>query len=277
VVEFRNPENPWPDKPEIPPLVIEDPFDSEPESDEETGLFRLRDYGFEDRFKPPSDEDIGEQNARMLHRQCLDRWAAQAIAVSMSEAPEVQKVAALGSAAKPLATEIPRFHQFRRNRIEVFHECRDLDLAVWMTDLGQLQFLKKRLHRGLSIVQDTLYGGVAPHQVDTHIFDDATGAYRGRLCIFGQCPKPRKHQCQVPGCGDELFLQQFAKYRFNPAQFDAEPLVILFDRASGFLVRMPRMEVKPTFWKSRSEREDDVLTRYFGLPSFSRVHFQHPL
>jgi hypothetical protein len=29
VIEFRNPEHPWPDKPHIPELFLEDPIDSE--------------------------------------------------------------------------------------------------------------------------------------------------------------------------------------------------------------------------------------------------------
>jgi len=88
---------------------------------------------------------------------------------------------------------------------------------------------------GLSLVQDTAWGGVAHHQVDVHIFDAGSGAYRGRLCAFGQCPSAED---AVPGprLRAQPFLQQFERYRFDSAQFEGEPNVTLFDRNQ----RIPR-------------------------------------
>jgi hypothetical protein len=193
----------------------------------------------------------------MLRSQCLYRWAAQSIAVAMSELPEVAKVAAFGAVAQPLATEVPRFREFRRYQIEVLHECSDLDLAVWTANLPGLKELKRAMSSGLSVVQNTAWGGVAHHQVDVHIFDAGSGAYRGRLCAFGQCPKPRKMQCLVPGCGAQPFLQQLERYRFNAAQFEGEPKVTLFDRASRFLVRPPRIDAKPARFVRRPREVDE--------------------
>jgi hypothetical protein len=227
-IEYRNADDPWPDNPPIPDLA---PIDFD-EPDEYPN------------FEPPSGEDIDEQNGLQLRRQRLFRWAAQSIAVAISELPAVRKVAAFGAVAQPLQMEVPRFKQYRRHRIEVLHECADLDLAVWMSDFDQLKSLKKAMGRGLSIVQDTPYGGVAHHQVDMHLFDAAPGDYCGRLCSYGECPKPGKRDCLVPGCGAHAFLQQFEGYRFRPAQFAGESKVILFDRAGGFLVRLPRIEGK---------------------------------
>ena len=242
MIEYRNPEHPWPDKPEIPELVLEDPL--EPEGSEDVDAL-WDEYPFQDRFEPPSEEDVGEDNTRVLRLQCLFRWAAQLMAIAMSQLPEVQRVAAFGAVAQPLDTEVPRFREYRRHRIEVLHECADLDMAVWTANLPGLKELKRAMGRGLSLVQDTPWGGVAHHRVDVHIFDAGSGAYRGRLCSFGQCPKPRKMQCLVPGCGAHPFLRQFERYRFNSAQFEGEPKVMLFDRASGFLVRPPRIDAKP--------------------------------
>ena len=70
----------------------------------------------------------------------------------------------------------------------------------------------------------------------------ASGPYRGRVCIFGQCPKPGKRECRVPNCGEKPFLQQFDDYHFDDARFEREPKVTLFDRADGFLVHPPRVE-----------------------------------
>jgi hypothetical protein len=238
VIEFRDPNHPWPDRPDIPEYVPEDV----PGFEDVDDLGWMGGMGFRNHFEPPSDKEVADENTLMLRRQCLFRWAAQSIARSASELAEVQKVAAFGAVSQPLRTEIPRFREFRRFRIPILHECADLDLAVWTTDLAQLPRMKKALQRGLSSVRDTPYGGVAHHQVDVHVFEDQGGAYRGGLCIFNQCPKPGKRECRVPRCGAQPFLQQFEKYRFDPARFQAASKVILFDRATGFLVRPPKTD-----------------------------------
>jgi hypothetical protein len=251
--EPGNPDHPWPDKPVIvPPRPPEDFFELEDEFDDEDIPF----YGFEPRFEPPSDEEIDEENHHMVRRQCLFRWAAQAIAVAMTELPEVQKIAAFGAVAKALRPEIPRFSQFRRHRIRILHECADLDLAVWMTSMDRLKELKRAMSRGLALVQETAFGGVAHHQVDVHLFDAATDGYQGRLCYFGQCPKPGKRECFVRHCGDKPFLRQFSNYRFHSGQFRDEPMVPLFDRVRGFLVRLPIIEEPLEF--DAGPYDDDV-------------------
>src|SRR5512133_3419640 len=89
VLEFRNPDYPWPDRPRIPEVVVkEQDFpdaddDRDNWSDEES--FRA--------FWEDDEPDVDEQNTLMLRRQCLFRWAAQAIAISMSKMPEVARVA----------------------------------------------------------------------------------------------------------------------------------------------------------------------------------------
>jgi hypothetical protein len=243
--ERRNAEDPWPDNPviaELPPLELD--FDN------------LEDEF--DRFERPEDDEIEKEEVLMLRRQRLFRWAAQAIAVAFSELSEVEKVAAFGAVSQPLETEVPRFRKFRRHGIEILHECGDLDLAIWLNDLSRLQAVKKAMGRGLALVQDTPYGGVAHHQVDVHVFDSAEGRYRGRLCIFGQCPKQGKRECLVPGCGAQPFLRQFQDYRFKPGLFAGEPKVLLFERSTNFLATLPRMaDAKPRviIWKERSPDE----------------------
>jgi hypothetical protein len=54
------------------------------------------DFDHFNSFEPPSEEDIDEENTLMLRRQRLFRWAAQAIAMALSEMPAVEKVAVFG-------------------------------------------------------------------------------------------------------------------------------------------------------------------------------------
>jgi hypothetical protein len=244
--ERRNAQDPWPDTPmiaDLPPVVIDDDRDPFDEFD----------------LDAPDEDDIFEQDGLMLRRQRLYRWAAQAIAVEVSKRPEVEKVAAFGAVSQPLEREVPRFRQFRRHRIEILHECADLDLAIWLTDFGKLLELKNAMARALQTTQKTPYGGVAHHQVDVHLFEAAGSQYRGRLCIFGQCPKPGKLQCLVPGCGAQPFLQQFQDYHFKAGLFFGEPKVVLFDRSADFLVAPPKIEgrVRDVKWTPRSREDED--------------------
>jgi hypothetical protein len=81
------PEDPWPDRPEIPELAMYEEILADDDDGDD----------FHNRFARPSEEDLDEQNTRMLRRQCLFRWAAQHVAIAMSTLPEVQKVAAFGA------------------------------------------------------------------------------------------------------------------------------------------------------------------------------------
>ena len=71
----------------------------------------------------PSEDEVEDEDRRMLRRQRQFRIAAEAVAKAMSLLPEVEKIALFGSVAKPLEWEVPRFRKFRRARIEISHEC----------------------------------------------------------------------------------------------------------------------------------------------------------
>lgn len=62
----------------------------------------------------------------------------------------VVAIAVIGSVAKALWKEVPRFREFRRARIEVWHECKDLDLALWLDSQERLGMLCRAAAAGLS-------------------------------------------------------------------------------------------------------------------------------
>jgi predicted nucleotidyltransferase len=67
----------------------------------------------------------------------------------MRTLPEVQKVVLFGSVAKPLQCEVARFGEYRRANIEVWHECNDVDIAVWISRLDRLRDLQTARSRAL--------------------------------------------------------------------------------------------------------------------------------
>ena len=76
--------------------------------------------------------EIAEQNRYLLERQRQFRVAADVVTDAWMWFEEVLAVAVIGSVAGPLWKEVPCFSEFRREQIEVWHECGDLDLALWL-------------------------------------------------------------------------------------------------------------------------------------------------
>jgi len=154
-----------------------------------------------------SEEEVDGDDRNMLRRQEEFRLAAEAVAEAMSQLPQVERIVLFGSVAKPLKPEVPRFRKYRRARVEIFHECKDVDLAVWVNNLNHLRLLQKARSRALNELLASRGIGVAHHQVDVFLMEPGTDRYIGRLCIFAQCPKG-KGKCRVEGCGEVPLVQQ---------------------------------------------------------------------
>jgi hypothetical protein len=168
----------------------------------------------------------------MLRRYREFRTAAEFVAQELSELPHVQRVVLFGSVAQPLRKEIPRFRSPGRSGAEVWHDCQDVDLAVWLSSLEDLKSLQRARARALARLFDWHNIGVAHHQVEMFIMEPATNRYLGRLCAFGQCPKHRI-ECYVPGCGQPAFLQQHSGYDLSSDSLAAKRCAVLFDREAG--------------------------------------------
>lgn len=118
--------------------------------EDSTTYLDVRDLIFEDQDDPPGSQDIQEENQAMLRRQEQFRIAAKHVADSLSNIPEVQKAVLFGSVARPLEKEVPRFRKFRRPGIAISHECQDVDMAVWVSDLGCLKAVQKARSQALN-------------------------------------------------------------------------------------------------------------------------------
>ena len=170
----------------------------------------------------------------MLDRQAQFRLAADAVTAALSGIPEVAAVALIGSVARPLWREAPRFRPFRDWDVPVWHECKDVDLAVWLDRLDRLQTLNRARNMALHQLFEEKQIGVAHHQVEIFILQGEANVYRGRLCPFSHCPKG-KRECLVPGCGREPFLQQHAGFTFWPDALAPDRIMHLYDRRRGIL------------------------------------------
>jgi hypothetical protein len=223
--EMPSPRAPRPERPPPPPPVDEFALDEFPELHE-----RYDDEGWLD-----ADPDLrwtleDEQRSRRRRQEGF-RAAADYVAVAYATLAAVERVVLFGSVARPLESE--RWKSRRSAGGIVPHEYKDVDLAVWVSDVSDLKALQKARSRALGdLLVDTDYG-VAHHQVDVFLFEPGTNRYRGRLCCFGECPKG-KPECLVPGCGGALFLRQHENFALDPQALEGRNTVLLFDRARPF-------------------------------------------
>ena len=182
---------------------------------------------FADDFKP-SQAEIDSEDQAMLRRQKQFRLAADAVAAAVSSLSQVEKIVLFGSVANPLGREVPRFRKFRRAEIETWHECKDVDLAVWVSSLDHLKSLQKARSQAVDGLLADRGIGVAHHQIDVFLMEPGTDRYLGRLCIFGQCPKG-KMDCLIEGCGAKPFLKLHNGFVFDwPSACQGS--VTLYDR-----------------------------------------------
>lgn len=178
---------------------------------------------------------IEEQNRYLLRQQHDFRRAADIVTDALMRFEEVEAVAVIGSVAKALWKEVPRFREFRKAGIEVWHECKDLDLAVWISSQQRLGVLRRARDLALRIGYETGTGlSTANHQVEIFLIEPGTDRYLGRLCHFGVCPKG-KLQCLVPGCGAFPFNQVVNGFVPHADLLASASYAMLYRRGEGRL------------------------------------------
>jgi hypothetical protein len=178
---------------------------------------------------------VDEQNRYMLERQRQFRMAADVVTKAWMAFAEVHAIAVIGSVANPLWKEVPRFSEFRRGRIEVWHECGDLDLALWINSQERLGELRRAANRALRTADEAGTGiGVVGHQLDVFLIEPGSDRYLGRLCSFNQCPKG-KRDCLVPGCGAIPFNKRVAEFTPRADLLAAARHAMLYRRGIGRL------------------------------------------
>jgi predicted nucleotidyltransferase len=170
-----------------------------------------------------------DESFRLDHddRYTLKRYddfhaASEYVATAFATVPAVKRVALFGSVASAPTIESGRW---RRGHV---HEPKDVDLAVWLDGVTDLNRLRKLSSHALKLLWDDKEMGVAHHQVDIFLLD-ATGNYLGRLCHFNQCPK-HKPQCRADGCGSVPFLQQHEGFVLDTESLRPDRIQVLYNR-----------------------------------------------
>lgn len=177
----------------------------------------------------PTPREIEEEDFYRLRHGEAFRHAADYVTAAFATLPFVHKVVLFGSIARPPKRETPRQRRYREAGARLWHESKDVDLAVWVSEVSNLKALQRARGQAVNDLFDDLEMGVAHHQVDVFLLEPGTDRYLGRLCHFGACPKDDKPECRVEGCGAALFLRQHEGFVFDPRSLDRG--LVLFDRA----------------------------------------------
>ncbi|MGY3453315.1 hypothetical protein [Bradyrhizobium sp. USDA 4353] len=182
-----------------------------------------------------SRTEIKQQNEYLLRQQHDFRRAADIVTDALAAFEEIEAVAVIGSVAKPLWKEVPRFREYRRAGIEVWHECGDLDLAVWIRSQHRLDAIRRARDAALLNAYKAGHGpSTANHQVEIFLIEPGTDRYLGRLCNYNTCPKG-KPKCDVPGCGQIPFNKVVDGFEPYPDLLAAASYATLYRRGQGRL------------------------------------------
>jgi hypothetical protein len=185
--------------------------------------------------KPVKRSEIEQQNQLMLRRQREFRVAADVVTDAWAAFDEVRAVAVIGSVAKALWKEIPCFSDFRRAGIEVWHECGDLDLALWIDSQERLGSLRRSAALALRAAFERDAGtSVVSQQLDVFLIEPGSDRYLGRLCSFNACPKG-KRDCLVAGCGETPFNKKVAEFSPRADLLEPARYAMLYERGAGRL------------------------------------------
>lgn len=179
--------------------------------------------------------EIEEENRYLLKLQYDFRRAADIVTDALMTFDDVEAVAVIGSVAKPLWKEVPRFREYRRAGIEVWHECKDVDLAVWISSQLRLGELRRARDTALRRAYESGRGpSTANHQVEIFLIEPGTDRYLGRLCNYSTCPKG-KRDCGVPGCGAIPFNKVVDGFVVHADLLSSASYAMLYQRRAGRL------------------------------------------
>jgi hypothetical protein len=137
---------------------------------------------------PTREEIEDEDRFRLRHREAFRR-AADYVAEAFARLTFVQRVVLFGSVAQPPMRETPRQRRYRRAGARLWHESKDVDLAVWVSQVSDLKALQKARGRALNDLLADLELGVAHHQVDVSSWSPARTVTSAASAISAFAPR----------------------------------------------------------------------------------------
>ena len=88
--------------------------------------------------RTPTKAVIAAEERGLLERQRVFRFAADRVTAALAQCGDVEAIALIGSVGRPLRREVPRFAPYKQLRLPIAHECKDVDLAAWVSRVDGL-------------------------------------------------------------------------------------------------------------------------------------------
>jgi hypothetical protein len=76
---------------------------------------------------------------------------------------------------------VPRFAPYKQLRLPIAHECKDVDLAAWVSRLDGLDELQRARGRVVGKIVAECGHGPAVHEIEVFLLEPGTNRYLGRL------------------------------------------------------------------------------------------------
>jgi len=185
--------------------------------------------------RTPTKAMIAKEEHQLLERQRVFRFVADRLTAALAQCGDVEAIALIGSVARPLRREVPRFAPYKQLRLPIAHECKDVDLAVWVSRLDGLDQLRRARGRVITDIVAERGFGPAVHEIEVFLLEPEKNRYLGRLCYFRECPAA-KRDCLAAGCGQQKFLKQHDHFSFWPQAIAEGAAIRLYDRNSGGII-----------------------------------------
>jgi hypothetical protein len=183
----------------------------------------------------PTKAVIVAEERGLLERQRVFRFVADRVTAALARCRSVEAIVLFGSVARPLRREVPRFAPYKQLRLPIAHECKDVDLAAWVSRLDGLDELRRARGRVIGEIVAECGHGPAVHEIEVFLLEPGTNRYLGRLCYFRQCPAG-KRDCLAAGCGHQPFLKQHDDFSFYPKAIAEGAAIRLYDRIGGGII-----------------------------------------
>jgi len=189
-----------------------------------------KDGTFEGNWKRLIDAVESEYDKSALCRYQGFIYAATKLAERLSEFPEVERIVLFGSLAKPPFREPHRY----KKRVWAFHEPKDIDIAVWLSSLGNLKAMRRTLATLVpSVIKKA--SDICEGAMELFVFDSRSSKYLGRVCHYKQCPY-NDSSCNIEGCGKPSHLKIESGFTLRPDAVSRINGQVLFERTPANLV-----------------------------------------
>jgi len=184
---------------------------------------------FDGNWKRLIDVTKYEADKMALYRYHEYITVATQLAERLIEFPEVERIVLFGSLAKP-----PFRRRFKYKKRMYFHYPKDIDLALWLSSLENLDAMRQVLTMPLPPASQKARG-IRESNMKLFVFDSHSSKYLGRVCHSNRCPHGG-FECMCAWSGKPPYLKTTHDFVLHPDAISRISSQLLFERTPAKLI-----------------------------------------